>query len=67
MMQKFRDKFELLRDFPLLGRERNHDLYIGSRAFPVGKYIIIYQPSETVLEVVRVRHSSTNLDELFEI
>ena len=67
LMQTFRQKFELLRDFPLLGRERKHDLYIGSRSFPVGKYIIIYQPDDKALEIIRVRHGSTKLDELFEI
>jgi toxin ParE1/3/4 len=66
-MRTFEEKFELLRDFPNLGRDRSHDLYIGSRSFPVGKYIIIYQPSDTVLEIIRVRHGSTKLDDLFEI
>ncbi|NJM53633.1 MAG: type II toxin-antitoxin system RelE/ParE family toxin [Blastocatellia bacterium] len=61
-----RQKIELLRDFPLLGRER-HDLYLGSRSFPIGKYIIIYQPTDKILEIVRVRHGSTKLDDLFEI
>lgn len=67
LMRIFREKFELLRDFPHLGRERNHDLYIGSRSFPVGKYIIIYQPSDKNLEIVRIRHASTKLDDLFDI
>lgn len=67
LMELFRDKFELLRDFPHLGRERNHDLFIGSRSLPVGNYLIIYQPTDNILEIVRVRHSSTNLDNLFDI
>ena len=67
LMRTFQEKFELLRDFPHLGRERNDDLFIGSRSFPVGKYIIIYQPSDEILEIVRVRHGATNLDDLFDI
>lgn len=66
LMRLFKEKFELLRDFPYLGRER-HELIIGSRSLPVGKYIIIYQPTDEILEIVRVRHGSTNLDELFDI
>jgi toxin ParE1/3/4 len=66
LMRTFQEKFELLRDFPKLGRER-HELFIGSRSFPVGKYIIIYQPQNEILEIVRVRHSATNLDELFDV
>lgn len=66
LMQIFKEKFELLRDFPYLGRER-HELFIGSRSLPVGKYIIIYQLNDDILEIVRVRHGSTKLDDLFEI
>lgn len=65
-MNSFKDKFELLREFPHLGREQ-YNLAIGTRSFPVGKYIIIYQPTNEILEIVRVRHGSTKLDELFEI
>lgn len=66
LMRLFKEKFELLRDFPHIGRER-HDLIIGSRSLPVGKYIIIYQPTEEILEIVRVRHGATNSDDLFDI
>lgn len=65
-MHVFQEKFELLRDFPKLGRERP-ELFIGSRSFPVGKYIIIYQPHDTIEKIVRVLHGSTNLDDLFDI
>ncbi len=66
LMRMFHEKFELLLKFPNIGKER-HDLVIGIRAFPAGKYLIIYQPSEDMLEIVRVRHGSTNLKKLFDI
>ncbi len=66
MMRSFKETFEKLLGFPSLGRER-HELAIGIRSFPVGKYVILYQPSDEVLEVVRVRHGATKLDELFAI
>lgn len=66
LLQSFQEKFELLTKFPGIGRERN-ELIIGLRSLPVGKYLILYQPSDEVLEIVRVRHGATDLDRLFEI
>lgn len=66
LMQSFKETFEKLLAFPNLGRERP-ELAIGIRSFAVGKYIILYQPTDDVLEIVRVRHGATKLDELFEI
>lgn len=66
LMQSFKEKFEKLLRFPNLGRERP-ELAIGIRSFAVGKYIVLYQPTDDVLEIVRVRHGATKLDELFEI
>ena len=49
-----------------MGRERN-ELIIGLRYFPVGRYLILYQLSDDFLEIIRVRHGATNLDDLFEL
>ncbi len=65
-MQALRETFEKMLSFPNLGRER-HDLANGIRSFPVGKYIVLYQPAGEVLEIVRVRHGATKLDDLFAI
>jgi toxin ParE1/3/4 len=66
LLRTFQEKFELLTKFPNIGRERN-ELVIGLRSLPVGKYLILYQPSHEAVEIVRVRHGAINLDELFDI
>lgn len=65
LMRTFRQKFERLAQFPEMGKERN-ELVIGWRSFPVGKYIVLYQVTGDVLEIVRVHHGSTDIDNLFE-
>lgn len=65
-MRGFKETFEKLLRFPNLGRERP-ELAIGIRSFPTGKYVVLYQPADEVLEIVRVRHGATKLDELFEV
>jgi toxin ParE1/3/4 len=65
-MRSLKETFEKLVDFPSLGRERP-ELAIGIRSFPVGKYVVLYQPADEVLEIVRVRHGATRLDDLFTI
>jgi len=66
LLRTFQEKFELLLKFPNIGRERN-EMIINLRSLPVGKYIILYQPSGEVVEILRVRHGATNLTELFDI
>ena len=66
LLKTFQEKFELLTKFPNIGRERN-ELIIGLRSLPVGKYLILYQPADEAVEIVRVRHGATNVDELFDI
>lgn len=65
LLRTFRDKFNLLTTFPNMGKERN-ELITGMRSFPAGKYLIFYQVSGDVLEIVRVRHSATDIKNLFE-
>ena len=66
LLKIFQEKFELLSKFPAAGRERN-ELIVGLRSFPVGKYLILYQPAGEILEIVRVRHGATDLGDLFDI
>lgn len=63
LLKQFRQKFELLASFPLLGRERN-DIAIGIRCFVMGKYLIFYQPHDDTLEIWRIRHSAQDLADL---
>ncbi len=65
LMRTFQQKFELLAQFPEIGKECN-EIVIGWRSFPVGKYIVFYQVSGDVLEIARVHHGSSDIDNLFE-
>lgn len=66
LMQIFREKFQLLAQFPNMGRERN-ELLLYLRSFPVGKYIVFYQPIADGIEVLRVQHSARDLRGMFEL
>jgi toxin ParE1/3/4 len=50
-------KYDLLLDFPHLGRERN-ELRLGLGSFPFGNYVIFYQEIEDGIEIVRVLHGA---------
>jgi toxin ParE1/3/4 len=58
-------KFSTLRDHPHIGRQRD-ELLVNLRSFVVRNYIIFYQPVDDGIEVLRVIHSSRDIDALFE-
>jgi toxin ParE1/3/4 len=66
LMRSLKETFEKLLGFPSLGGERP-ELAIGIRSFPVGKYVVLYSSVEEALEIMRVRHGATMLDDLFAI
>jgi len=51
----------LLASQPLIGRAR-HELALGLRSFPFGRYLIFYLPDISGITVVRVLHSARDLD-----
>lgn len=51
-----------LADFPLMGVQRPE--YYGLYKFPVDEYLIFYRPSQTGIEVLRVIHSSRDIEPL---
>ena len=65
LLELLREKFELLLEHPLIGRER-YDLLIGLRSFPMKKYVVFYQPLPDGIEIMRVRHGASNLTGLFD-
>jgi len=65
LFKTFREKFLILLDHPLIGRERN-ELLLGLRSFSVGKYLVFYQPLADGIEVVRVRHGASDTSRLFD-
>ena len=66
LMERFREKFNLLARFPHLGRERS-DMLLGLRCLIVNEYLIFYQPSDDAVEIWRVRHSAQSLEDLLNV
>ena len=55
----------LIASQPMMGRARN-ELVADLRSFPYGRYIIFYIPIDDGIDVVRVLHSSRDVDAVFE-
>jgi len=60
-----REKCALLSKQPGMGRDRS-DILSGLRGFPVGNYVIFYQPMNAGIAVVRVLHGARDIPELFD-
>jgi toxin ParE1/3/4 len=60
VLDALEEKTELLAEFPGLGAERP-DVAAGVRAFPVGKYLILYREMEGGVEIVRYAHGARRL------
>ena len=65
ILRQITEKFPKLLNFPEMGRERN-ELLIGLRSFPTGKFIIFYQETDFGIEIVRVVHSSRDIQQVFD-
>lgn len=66
--EKFLSKFEAwcqkLRAFPAIGK-RYDGLYLGLRGIVIDEYILFYQVTDDVVEIVRVVHGKRDLMALF--
>lgn len=60
-----RDKFQLLAQFPQMGRTR-HELLINLRGFPFKKFTIFYIEINEGVEIVRVLHGSRDIQSVFD-
>jgi toxin ParE1/3/4 len=58
-------KLSLIRDHPKIGREQDR-LLVGLRSIVVRDYFIFYQPLEDSIEVLRVLHSSRDIENIFD-
>jgi toxin ParE1/3/4 len=58
------NRFYLLSRRPRIGRPRDDDLGAGTRSFPVGRYIIVYRVVGQDVLILRVAHSSRDLQAL---
>ncbi|MEA5420358.1 type II toxin-antitoxin system RelE/ParE family toxin [Spirulina sp. CCNP1310] len=67
--EKFLEQFtawcQKLRQFPMIGKPYD-GLSIGLRGVLIGEYILFYQVSEDVIEVVRVVYGKRDLIALFK-
>ncbi len=57
--------FRTLAAQPMMGRERN-ELVPGLRSFPIGRYMIFYEPLPDGVVIVRVLHGARDIDTQFE-
>ena len=65
LIKEISNKFTLLRDNPFIGHEQDKYL-VGLRSFVARRYFIFYLPIENGIEVLRVLHSSRDIEKIFE-
>jgi toxin ParE1/3/4 len=65
LIDKIEERLSLLAEFPNAGPSRP-ELMANVRSFPVGNYLIFYQPIDDGIEVLRVVHGARNLRRLFK-
>jgi toxin ParE1/3/4 len=64
-IEKIEEKLELIAGMPGIGQRRD-DFGPDLRSFPVGDYLIFYQPLQDGILVVRVLHGAQNLRRIFK-
>jgi toxin ParE1/3/4 len=65
VIESITDRFHLLGANPYAGRARDDDLGPGRRSFPADRYIIVYRVSGRDVLILRVAHSSRDIEALF--
>lgn len=65
LVKEITRRFAILRDHPHAGREHD-ELLVNLRSFAVKKYVIFYQPFEGGVEILRVLHSSRDIESIFD-
>jgi len=65
LIKDIKDSFILLRKNPLLGREQ-YKYLVGLRSFVAKNYFIFYLPLKNGIEVLRVLHSSRDIEKIFK-
>ncbi|WP_096700877.1 type II toxin-antitoxin system RelE/ParE family toxin [Magnetospirillum sp. 15-1] len=58
-----KEKCQTIASAPLIGRE-HEDYGAGIRSFPLGNYVIFYQPDSFGITVVRVLHGARDIARL---
>lgn len=65
LLKEIKNRFILLRDNPFAGRGQDRYL-LGLRSFVVKGYFIFYLPLGDGIEILRVLHSSRDIEKIFE-
>ncbi len=58
------ETLDQLAAYPRMGRSRE-EIMQGMRSFPVGRYLIFYQPIENGIKVLRLKHAAQDIDTFF--
>ena len=64
VIESITDRFHLLGANPYADRARDDDLGPGRRSFPADRYIIVYRVSGRDVLILRVAHSSRDIEAL---
>lgn len=65
IIKEIKNKLFLLRDNPFIGREQNQFL-LGLRSFVFKNYFIFYLTLDDEIDILRVLHSSRDIERIFE-
>lgn len=65
LIKEITRRFAALRDYPQMGRAQD-ELLVNLRSVSIKNYIIFYQPYEDGIEIMRVLHSSRDIESIFE-
>jgi len=65
MLRRINEQTKLLTHYPFLG-ELNERFGVGIRRIVVGSYLVLYEVDEFAVRVVRVYHSSRNIENLHD-
>ena len=64
LIDEIGEKSQTLAESPLMGKARD-EFGSGIRSFPIGNYVLFYQPIENGMEIIRVLHGARDIDALF--
>lgn len=64
MLYRLTEHFIMLSDNPFLGRLRDN-LLPGMRSYPVHSFVILYQPIDDGVEILRILSGYRDLDTIF--
>lgn len=65
LIKEITGKFNLLRDYPQMGRDQSR-LLVNLRSIIVRNYQVFYLPFDDGVEIMRVLHGSRDIEGVFE-